>query len=104
MSSALPARPYRWRVEAATDSRSSGSPDVTTAVSGVGMVPGAIALQRTPIGASSAATDFVSPTTAVFAAVYACGPSPPITPAMLDVEMIEPEPCATITRDACLHP
>jgi hypothetical protein len=79
------------------------SPSIA-AVSAVGTVPGAIALQRTPFGPSSEATDFVSPTTAVLAAVYPCGPSPPITPAMLDVLMIEPEPCGTITRAACLHP
>ncbi len=46
-----------------------GSPVTATAVSGVGIVPGAIALTRMPCGPSSLAIDFVSPTMAVFDAV-----------------------------------
>ena len=82
------------------------SPVITEAVIAVAVLPGAIALTRMPCGASSLATDLVRPITPCLAAVYTCGPSPPSTPAVLDVEMIEPapDPWATIARPACFIP
>ena len=68
------------------------------------VAPGAIALTRTPAGINSTAAEAVRPTTACFAAVYACGPRPPRTPAVLAVFTIEPEPCARMTRAPCLIP
>src|SRR5580658_9224822 len=81
-----------------------GSPATTLAVSPLTVAPGAMALTRTPAGISSTAADSVSPTTACLAAVYACGPSPPRTPAVLAVFTIAPNPWARMTRAPCLMP
>jgi len=67
--------------------------------SGVLMPPGQIALTRMRSGASSTATARVRLITAAFAAEYACGASPPLSPAIEAVLMNDPpSPCAFITR------
>ena len=83
---------------------SSALPVVTAAVIAVTVLPGEIAFTRMPLGASSLATDFVRPITPCLAAVYACGPRPPRMPAVLEVLMMTPEFCGSITRAACFTP
>ena len=85
-------------------SRSSASPEMTAAVIGLTVLPGAMALTRIAFGANSFATDLVRPMTPCLAAVYACGPSPPTMPATLVVLMITPEFWGIITRDECFIP
>ncbi len=70
----------------------------------VTVVPGATAFTRTPNGASSEAAERVNPITPCLAVVYACGPRPPITPAVLATERMQPLRCLAMTRPACLMP
>ena len=69
------------------------------------MPPGQMALTRMRCGASSTATARVRLITAALAAEYACGPSPPLSPAIDAVLMKQPPcPCAFITRAPCFMP
>src|ERR1700722_586521 len=98
------ARPNRFASRSSTWPSAVGSPATTPAVIPLTVAPGAMALTRTPAGISSTPADSVSPTPAGLPAVYACGPSPPRTPAVLAVFTMAPYPCAHMTRAPCLIP
>ncbi|GIR35253.1 MAG: hypothetical protein CM15mP49_06380 [Actinomycetota bacterium] len=59
--------------------------------------PGAMQFTLTPDLHNSAATFFVSPTTPCLAAAYTWGPSPPVTPAVLAMLIIDPDFCFPCT-------
>lgn len=61
-------------------------------------------LIRTPLRHSSLATDFTTPCIVYLDIVYGCGPSPPISPLMLDMHRMDPEPVGIMTRAACFIP
>ncbi len=77
---------------------------ITSATIGVAIPAGAMQLTLTPKEPISAARFLVIPTTACFAAAYAWGPSPPITPAVLDILIMEPDPASFMWRLACFIP
>ena len=85
-------------------SRSPASPVRISAVIAVTVAPGTMLFTRMWCGRSSAATERVRPSTAALAAEYTCAPTPPTTPAGLDVERITPLPCGIITAAACFMP
>src|ERR687893_944752 len=98
MSSPRPWRGQGW----ALSSRSPASPAAPKLMSGVLIAPGQMALTRMSFGASSIEVARVRPMTACLAAVYACGPLPPLMPATDDVLMIDPPvPSRRIARAAC---
>lgn len=93
-SSTVPARPRGIGI------RSGG----IWSVAGVEIRPGWTEFARMPWGASSIATDLVSPVRPHFEATYPCAQGVPRRPSMEEVLMIEPPPEAIIASAAARQP
>jgi hypothetical protein len=68
---------------------------------GVSIVPGQIALMRTPCGAYSSAALLVSPMTPCLVAWYAARCGNPTSPPSEELLTIAPLPCVRIWRSSC---